>query len=38
MKPSKGKKIMAILIGISIAALIVMHMLEGDLLIIGLNH
>lgn len=37
MKASKGKKVMAILLGITVAVLIFMHMLEGDLVIIGLN-
>lgn len=38
MKASRGKKVLAILLGISIAVLIVMHVLEGDLQIVGLNH
>jgi hypothetical protein len=38
MRASKGKKVLAILLGISIAILIVMHVLEGELQIVGLNH
>ena len=38
MKASRGKKVLAIILGISIAVLIVMHVLEGDLQIVGLNH
>ncbi len=38
MNASRGKKVLAIILGISIAVLIVMHVLNGDLLIVGLNH
>lgn len=37
MKPSFAKKVMAVLVGIGMAALIVVHFLQGDLLIVGLN-
>lgn len=37
MNSSRGKKVLAIILGISIAVLIVMHVLAGDLQIIGLN-
>lgn len=37
MKPSFAKKVMAVLLGIGMAALIMMHILQGELLILGLN-
>lgn len=37
MKDSLARKVLAVLLGISVAAVIIWNIMEADLLIIGLN-